>query len=120
MIVECWAMSLRITLVRFLVLSSAALAAGCSSAAKPPKAPQPYVDEGYKPDIPVYMKGTIYERTELANTAGYPVSGYSLVVNLQNTGDNSSIPTLVRQIMIKKMALAGFGEHDDPRFTNFQ
>jgi Flagellar P-ring protein len=102
------------------LLLAVTLAAGCDSNPKPPKVSQPYVDVGYKPNIPEYLRGTVYERTEVTQLAGYPVSGYSLCVNLQNTGDNSSIPTVVREMMIKKMALAGFGEHADPRFTNFQ
>jgi hypothetical protein len=101
-------------------LACASLLAGCGPQAKSLPEPEPYVDQGYKPDVPQFMHGTVFERTDLGNADPYPVGGYSIVVNLQDTGDNSGIPTVVRQEMIKRMALAGFGQHDDPQFTALQ
>jgi flagellar basal body P-ring protein FlgI len=98
----------------------AALAVGCVTQPESLTTPQPYVDQGYKPGLAPFMRGTVYERTDMGNTQLYPVTGYSLVVNLQNTGDNSAIPTAVRAALIKRMELSGFGQHNDPRFTNLQ
>jgi hypothetical protein len=105
--------------LRIAVPLLAALAAGCESAPAV-NAPQPYVDLGYKPGVTGFMHGTVFERTDMGNTQLYPVTGYSLVVNLQDTGDNSAIPTAVRTALIKRMLLSGFGQHNDPRFTNLQ
>jgi Flagellar P-ring protein len=102
------------------VVCAAILGIGCSPADKPTAPPQPYVDQGYKPGLPSFMRGTVDERTDMGNTDPYPVSGYSLVVNLLSTGDNTSIPTFVRQALIKRMALSGFGQEADPRFTHIQ
>jgi hypothetical protein len=103
-----------------VVLTLMGLVVGCGDAEKPAVSPQPYVDQGYKPDLPYYMHGTVYERTDMGNTDPFPVTGYSLIVNLQNTGDNSGIPTVVREAMIKKMALAGFGQHEDQQLAHLQ
>jgi hypothetical protein len=101
-------------------LALMAITAGCEDATPPPVPVQPYVDQGYKPNLSAFMHGTVFERTDAGNTETYPVSGYSLVVNLQDTGDNSGVSTAVRAELIKKMALSGFGQHSDPRFTNLQ
>lgn len=108
--------------LRRLALCAVALVAalGCGDAEKPPVAPQPYVDQGYKSGLAYYMHGTVFERTDMGNTDPFPVTGYSLVVNLQNTGDNTGIPTVVREAMIKKMALSGFGQHEDPELARLQ
>jgi hypothetical protein len=105
----------------FPLLIIAAILAGCSDTPAPKPAAQPYLDLGYKHDIPAFMKGTVFERTDLGNSQPYPVTGYSIVVNLQNTGNNDTgISTAIRQALIKRMAYAGFGEHNDPRFTNHE
>src|SRR5580700_6013523 len=94
--------------------------AGCNFHEEPPKPPEIYTNLGYKPDLPEFMKGTVFERTEVANDTPYPLTAYSLVVNLQGTGDNSGLPQVVRTAMIKWMTLAGFGSVNDPRYTNLK
>ena len=91
-----------------------------------PATPHPFVDTGYKTNLPDYMHGTIFERTDVFATEPVPVTGYSLVVNLQDTADNNDIATPVRQAMIKRLELAdesatpSFGQYDDPRFTKLE
>lgn len=76
----------------------------------PPKPPAPrYPDLGEKPNVPEYMAGTIWERVELGNIGGFPISGYGLVVNLDHTGDNRQLPTAIKQYMVKEMVKRGFG-----------
>src|SRR5580658_6871674 len=64
-----------------MICSAAALIAGCDADPAPPPGATGYVDQGYKPGIAPYMRGTIFERTDLGNIQPYPVSGYSLVAN---------------------------------------
>lgn len=86
--------------------------AGCG--AQTPKPPTPgYADLGAKKNVPEYMKGTIWERTELMYTEPFAVSGYGLIGSLRGTGD-SYAPTAVREYMIREMVKHGFGTR---RFT---
>jgi hypothetical protein len=117
---EVFAMTGRIRFRLLILTTTLCVLSGCSDEGKPPEAATPYVDQGYKPGVPAFMRGTVFERTDNGNTEPYPISGYSLVVNLHNTGDDSGIPTAVRDALIKHMALAGFGQHNDPRYTNLQ
>ena len=114
------------TAARWL-LAAAALAligvgvGGCNSTEAAPQPAPVFTDSGYKPDLPDYMRGTVYERTDLANIQPYSVSAYSLVVNLDGTADNSEIPTVVRQAIIKRMALQGFGmRNGDEQYSHMQ
>jgi hypothetical protein len=83
-------------------------AAGCSGP-KPSKISSRYRDLGPKKGVPAYLKGSIYELTELANHVPYPVSSYGLVGQLRGTGDTDA-PASVRQWMIKEMVRRGFGD----------
>ena len=82
-------------------------AAACKPVAPPPKPQSPYVDLGPK-DVPEFMKGTIWEQTDLSNSSPARVSGFGLVVNLDGTGDTRA-PNPVRDYMIKQMEKHGFG-----------
>ena len=53
-------------------------------------------------DVPPYMKGSVYEITNLANVDPSQASGYGLVGRLRATGDTTA-PTSVRQWMVKEM-----------------
>ena len=61
---------------------------------------------------PGLLKGTIFERADLRETEPFRVSGYGLVAGLRGTGDNSAIPRLVREYMVKERARGGFGSHN--------
>lgn len=89
-----------------IVAATLVIGIGCRKE-KAPKALVRYEEMPAK-KVPAYMKGTIFERTDLQNTEYFPVSGYGLVNHLDNTGD-STAPTKVREYMINLMAKRGFG-----------
>lgn len=94
------------------VLACGMLLGGCASDGKAKRpTTQPvsrYPNLGLR-EVPEYLRGTIYELANLQDTQPFLVSGYGLVVNLRGTGDNSSIPSPVRQYMIKEMLRHKFG-----------
>jgi len=59
------------------------------------------------------FRNTVYEKTETQNLGPLLVSNYSLVVNLDDTGD-STAPTPVREYIIREMAKRGFGSQNTP------
>jgi hypothetical protein len=69
-----------------------------------------------KKDIPPFMIGTIWERVDMENIDGFPISGFGLVVNLDHTGNNDQLPTVVKTYMIKEMLKEGFGNALLPDF----
>ena len=97
-------------LAAVVVLGASVATTGCSSQKKKP-APsvRRYHDLGPKKNLPPYLKGSVYELTELANHVPYPVSSYGLVGQLRGTGDTDA-PAAVRQWMIKEMVRRGFGD----------
>jgi hypothetical protein len=92
-----------------LALLAALVAPGCSSPPKKPKIQSRYHNLGPKKNLPPYLKGSVYEQTELANQVPFPVSSYGLVGQLRGTGDTDA-PAAVRQWMIKEMVRRGFGD----------
>ena len=54
-------------------------------------------------DVPDYMRGSVYQVTDMTGTEPFPVSGYGLVTNLHGTG-GSRAPTPVRDYMVKELA----------------
>src|SRR5688572_27206888 len=112
-----------------LLVSALAVTTGCSR--KPPQtAPsQPRFPSLPPKNVPGYLKGTITERVDVANTGPFPVSGYGLVANLWGTGD-SKASNATREHMIRMMEKRGFGSRQlgydqitpervlsDPRFA---
>ncbi|HTW95577.1 MAG TPA: flagellar basal body P-ring protein FlgI, partial [Tepidisphaeraceae bacterium] len=93
---------------------------GCNVQQPAPKPPVVYPDLGYRPHIPSFMKGTIYEVADVENDDPYSLTAYSLVVNLQGTGDNSNLPRVVRDALLKRIQLAGFGSANDPNYFNLK
>lgn len=82
--------------------------AGCTRSEPPPKAAPRYATLPMK-KVPEFMKGTVFERTDVLSTQAFPVSAYGLVARLRNTGD-STAPTPVRDYMINQMVKRGFGQ----------
>ncbi|MDB5327617.1 MAG: flgI [Phycisphaerales bacterium] len=83
------------------------IAAGCGPT-KPIDPPKPmYSDLGPK-EVPDFLKNTVWQQTDLANSSPLRVSGFGLVVNLDGTGDTRA-PNPVREYMIKQMQKHGFG-----------
>src|SRR5207237_1489825 len=91
-----------------LIVASLA-AAGCSTADKKPKITSRYLNLGPKSNVPPYLKGSVFELTELANQIPYPVSAYGLVGQLRGTGSTDA-PAAVRQWMLREMVRRGFGD----------
>jgi Flagellar P-ring protein len=60
--------------------------------------------------VPDFMQGTLYQRVRFVGLEPAPVYGYSLVVNLHNTGD-STAPGVVRDYITKQMLLRGFDSY---------
>src|SRR5687768_6004236 len=58
--------------------------------------------------VPEYLKGTVLERVDVAETNPLPISGYGLVANLNGTGD-SRASNAVREYMLREMTRRGFG-----------
>jgi hypothetical protein len=67
-------------------------------------------------DLPAYLKDTVIERSDVANTAPLPVTSFGLVVNLRYSGDNRA-PTPVREWMIKEMNRHGIGRPTMPDYA---
>jgi hypothetical protein len=74
----------------------------------PPKAEPRYQTLPLK-TVPAFMKGTLFERTDVLATQQAPVNAYGLVARLRNTGD-STAPTAVREWMTGQMVKRGFGQ----------
>src|SRR6185369_3329831 len=90
---------------------------GCAKQDAPKITKPAYVNLGLKPGTPAFLRDTILERTDMANTGGMPVSTYGLVVNLRYSGD-SSAPTPVREWMIREMYRHGMGGHRIPGYLD--
>lgn len=98
-----------------LAIGAVALMVGCGDdpESNRPSTTQPisrYESKG-KRQVPAYLQGTIYEIAELQDTKPFQVSGFGLVTHLRQTGDNTAIPTPVRDWMVKQMQVHGFGSH---------
>ncbi|HEY1922322.1 MAG TPA: flagellar basal body P-ring protein FlgI, partial [Tepidisphaeraceae bacterium] len=84
--------------------------AGCSTKTAPPPP-----KEALWPTLPYqqvanFMQGTLFERVRFTGLEETAVFGYSLAVNLHNTGD-SNAPSAVRDYIIKQMLLRGFDSY---------
>lgn len=100
------------------VLAGAAIAvlAGCGSSK-----PVPHVEPAW-PTLPLaavpdFMHATLYERVRFGNTEPLPIYGYSLVVNLHDTGD-STAPTFIRDYVTREILLRGFESLQHDQYQN--
>lgn len=89
-----------------LALAGAVALAGCGP--EKPVMPVSRYPQLPRKKVPVYLKDTILERTDLAGTDSFVVSGFGLVVNLRDTGDTTA-PTAVRDFIVKEMTKRGMG-----------
>jgi hypothetical protein len=94
-----------------LALLACVACTGCAQEQKKPQMIRRYIDVGPKKNLPPFLKGSVFELTELTNNAPFPISAYGLVGQLRGTG-SSEAPASVRQWMIREMVRRGFG---DPR-----
>ena len=98
---------------RLAPLLSSALAAlilaGCGYSTKKPDPEPRYRNLGTKADFPGFLDGTILQEVDVGGVDNLTVSGYGLVVNLENTGRNDGIPTPVRDAISKTGQIRGLG-----------
>jgi len=66
--------------------------------------------------VPEYLRGSLLEVTDVIDVDPQVVSGFGLVVNLERTGDNTQIPTPVREFIVREMVKRGFGSKLQPGF----
>ncbi|HET6252359.1 MAG TPA: flagellar basal body P-ring protein FlgI [Tepidisphaeraceae bacterium] len=67
--------------------------------------------------VPAFLHGTVWEKVDVGNTEPFQVSGYGLVVNLDNTGD-STAPVAVKEYIEKQMYTHDFGSKLNPVWKN--
>src|SRR5215218_1213837 len=89
---------------------------GCSRTVKKPAPVARYATRPLKKVAPI-LKDSLFEKTEMANTDPYLVSGYGLVANLDNTG-GSEAPRAVRDYMYKQLQQHRFNSPNQPGFEN--
>ncbi len=94
--------------LRIVIALVAAFAAGCGAdTSRPaPRARQP--ETLITRDVPSVLRDTIGAQTGLSGAEPILVSGYGLVVGLNNTG-SGDIPGPIRAIMEREMSLMGIG-----------
>jgi flagellar basal body P-ring protein FlgI len=101
-----------------LCLGAILLAAGCSTPApKPPPEQQPRWPTLPPAAVPSFMHGTILEKVRFTGTQPVSVYGYSLVVNLHDTGD-STTASWIREYIEKEILIHGFGSAQMHRYAN--
>jgi hypothetical protein len=97
---------------------SVILFTGCRN--EKPQVTQPrYQSLGLR-QVPKFLEGTIYQYCNLENTESFPISGYGLVYLPNGGGDNTYVPTPVRDYMIKEMVKRGFGSKLREEYANMK
>ena len=76
-----------------VLLLAIAGAGGCTTKA-PGKITSPYQNVGPRKNLPPYLKGSVYELVELANSEPLTISSYGLVGQLRGTGDTKAPPAV--------------------------
>lgn len=110
--------ALRYSLALAALALSVILFTGCRE--EKPQATQPrYTTLGLRP-VPKFLEGTIYQVCNLENTEPYPISGYGLVYLPNGGGDNTYVPTPVRDYMVKEMVKRGFGSKLREEYSNMR
>ncbi|MBC7785704.1 MAG: flagellar basal body P-ring protein FlgI [Burkholderiales bacterium] len=90
----------------FLLVAGLVACTGCyTRPADPKKVEMPSLPPK---EVAEFLKGTIWQYSDLTNSEPMRVSGYGLVVNLSGTGDTRA-PNTVREYMVKEMQKHGFG-----------
>ncbi len=94
------------------LLCALATMAGCTI--EPPKPPPPKFVNLPLRTVPDFMKGSLYELTNLDNDTPFLVSGWGLVVNLNGTGGSDQISNNLKAFMAKQLEAKGFGRKVSP------
>ena len=95
---------------------------GCGSTSKPKAAPTRPPRYATLPprQVPEFLKDTIFERCDVIDTEPKLISGFGVVARLNNTADNTLVPTTVRNYIIREMVKHGFGSKLQPGFEEMQ
>jgi hypothetical protein len=110
--------ALRYSLAVAALTLSVILFTGCRT--ERPKVTQPrYPSLGLR-QVPKFLEGTVYQYCNLENIEPYPISGYGLVYLPNGGGDNTYVPTPVRDYMIKEMVKRGFGSKLREEYANMR
>jgi hypothetical protein len=64
---------------------------------------------GPKPGFPEYFENTVLETVDVIGIDYKVISGYGLVVNLENTGRDDGIPAAVRETVMRNAVVFGVG-----------
>ncbi|HMO26999.1 MAG TPA: flagellar basal body P-ring protein FlgI, partial [Tepidisphaeraceae bacterium] len=98
-----------------LTLALTGVGVGCTKPAIQPNTIPPRYTALPAREVPDYLRGTILQIADLAETQPKLISGFGLVVNLEGTGD-SAAPNPVREYMLKQMTKHGFGSTNLPGY----
>lgn len=112
-----------IRLHRFLRAAAACCAALCLAAlagcvSQNTKPGPPKYEQVDKRPVPPFMRGTLYEITNLQNDNPFLVSGWGLVVNLAGTGGSDQMPNTLKAYMAKELERRGFGSKLMPGYQD--
>src|SRR5262245_53441264 len=80
---------------------------GCKRKRAPRRPPASRHSQLGPKQVPEYLKGSIFELTEVAATNPQPISAFGLIGGLAGTGD-TRVSNVVREHMIKQMERHGF------------
>jgi hypothetical protein len=97
-----------IALARYFFAGLLCLGAACCAPSPAPPHEEPQWPTLPLANVPAFMHDTLFERVRFGNTEPIGTFGYSLVVNLHDTG-NSEAPSAVRQYIARQIVLRGFG-----------
>jgi hypothetical protein len=96
---------------RWLFLCAAMVGlASCTPKPTPPPPKEPLYPNLPLQQVPNFMRGTLFERVRFLGLEPMSVYGYSLVVNLHDTGD-SRAPAFVRDFIVKEILTQGFDSY---------
>lgn len=98
-----------VLLVALLMALAPALLVGCRRSAPKPEPMARYRSLGARGDFPSYFKDTILEAVDVQGIEPVFVSGYGVVVNLENTGRDDGIPSAVRDFVANTAMVRGVG-----------
>ena len=95
--------------VRLLLVAAVAGATlvGCQRRVDAPLQQSRYDVLESDPDLPEHLRGTILEQVTIFGTQSQVITGYGLVVNLDNTGRDDGVPTPVRDRIAETAARRG-------------
>ncbi len=91
---------------------------GCGGQPKKATIPPKYPTVDLR-KVPSFLNDTILQKTDIADTTPFVVSGYGLVVNLDQTG-GGPYPTRVRDYMVKEMMRHGFGSVNSSQWSGIK